>query len=192
MSNMLEIRWHGRGGQGVKTAALLLADIAFYTGRWVQGFPEYGPERMGAPVTAYNRISDKQVRTHSNIYQPGYVALMDESLLRSVSVTHGLASLGMLLINSGKDPETLSQEQGAWDGCVLSIDARAISEEILGTYFPNMPMLAAVVRMTKLLPKEVFLEHMEESLQHKFTTKSHLMEGNMAVLKRAWEDVRGL
>ena len=84
MSNHTEIRWHGRGGQGAKTAALLLADVAFQTGKYVQGFPEYGPERMGAPITAYNRISDTVIRSHSNIYDPQYVVVVDESLLESV------------------------------------------------------------------------------------------------------------
>ena len=98
MSNHTEIRWHGRGGQGAKTAALLLADVAFKTGKYVQGFPEYGPERMGAPITAYNRISDEQIRVHSNIYDPQYVVVVDESLLESVDVTSGLKKEGAILV----------------------------------------------------------------------------------------------
>ncbi len=94
MNNGLEIRWHGRGGQGAKTAALLLADVAFKTGKYVQGFPEYGPERMGAPITAYNRISDEVIRVHSNIYTPGLVVVVDETLLHSVDVTAGLKEDG--------------------------------------------------------------------------------------------------
>lgn len=90
MKNMVEIRWHGRGGQGAKTACLLLADAAFASGKYVQGFPEYGPERMGAPITAYNRISDERCTIHSNIYNPDYVVVVDETLLQSVDVTHGL------------------------------------------------------------------------------------------------------
>ena len=97
---MIEIRWHGRGGQGAKTASLLLADIAFNTGKYIQGFPEYGPERMGAPITAYNRISDKPIRNHSNIYEPDYVVVVDDTLLSTVDVTNGLKENGALIINT--------------------------------------------------------------------------------------------
>ena len=103
MSNLTEIRWHGRGGQGAKTASLLLADVAFNTGKYVQGFPEYGPERMGAPITAYNRISEDQIRVHSNIYYPDYVVVVDESLLDSVDVTKGLKEDGAIVINTSKN-----------------------------------------------------------------------------------------
>ena len=105
MSNLTEIRWHGRGGQGAKTAALLLADVAFQTGKHVQGFPEYGPERMGAPITAYNGISDTQIRVHSNIYDPQYVVVVDESLLEAVDVTSGLKKEGAILINTSRPKE---------------------------------------------------------------------------------------
>ena len=107
MSNCVEIRWHGRGGQGAKTAALLLADVAFQTGKHVQGFPEYGPERMGAPITAYNRISDEAVRVHSNIYDPEYVVVVDETLLETVDVTNGLKKEGAIVINTEKPKEEI-------------------------------------------------------------------------------------
>ena len=100
MRDIVEIRWHGRGGQGAKTACLLLADAAFSSGKYVQGFPEYGPERMGAPITAYDRISDAPCTIHSNIYEPDYVAVVDESLLSSVDVTHGLRPEGAVIVNS--------------------------------------------------------------------------------------------
>ena len=105
MKNMVEIRWHGRGGQGAKTACLLLADAAFASGKYVQGFPEYGPERMGAPITAYNRISDERCTIHSNIYNPDYVVVVDETLLQSVDVTHGLNPEGAIVINTHKSPD---------------------------------------------------------------------------------------
>src|SRR5690554_5084522 len=107
MDNMVEIRWHGRGGQGAKTASLLLADAAFDTGKYIQGFPEYGPERMGAPITAYNRISDTRITIHSNIYEPDYVVVVDETLLKVVDVTSGLKEEGAIIINSSKSPEEL-------------------------------------------------------------------------------------
>ena len=107
MKDVVEIRWHGRGGQGAKTAALLLADAAFNTGKYVQGFPEYGPERMGAPITAYNRISSEKITVHSNIYDPDYVVVVDESLLSSVDCTKGLSPEGAIIINSSKTPDVL-------------------------------------------------------------------------------------
>ena len=103
MNNLIEIRWHGRGGQGAKTASLLLADAAFNTGKYIQGFPEYGPERMGAPITAYNRISDAPITIHSNIYEPDYVVVVDDTLLESVDVTAGLKEDGAIVINTTKN-----------------------------------------------------------------------------------------
>ena len=119
MNDCVEIRWHGRGGQGAKTAALLLADVAFQTGKYVQGFPEYGPERMGAPITAYNRISDKPVRVHSNIYTPQFVVVVDESLLSSVDVTKGLREDGAIVINTTKEKEDIKHLLNEYKGDIL-------------------------------------------------------------------------
>ena len=105
--DMVEIRWHGRGGQGAKTACLLLADAAFSSGKYVQGFPEYGPERSGAPITAYNRISNSRCTIHSNIYEPDYVVVVDEGLIGCVDVTAGLKADGAIIINSKKSPEEI-------------------------------------------------------------------------------------
>ena len=107
MANIVEIRWHGRGGQGAKTACMLLADAAFTSGKYVQGFPEYGPERMGAPITAYNRISDTRCDVHSFIYTPDFVVVVDETLLESVDVTAGLRESGAIIINSSQSPQAL-------------------------------------------------------------------------------------
>ena len=153
MKNQIEIRWHGRGGQGAKTAALLLADVAFQTGKYVQGFPEYGPERMGAPITAFNRISDENIRVHSNIYDPDYVAVVDETLLHTVDVTDGLKKEGAIIVNTAKSPEEILPQLNGYEGRVVTVDARKISEETLGKYFPNSPMLAAVV--AGLLPAQI-------------------------------------
>ena len=145
MNNGLEIRWHGRGGQGAKTAALLLADVAFKTGQYVQGFPEYGPERMGAPITAYNRISKDVIRVHSNIYTPDLVVVVDETLLHSVDVTAGLKEEGAIIINTSKSREEVMPFLNGYKGNVYTVDARKISVETLGKNFPNSPMLAAAV-----------------------------------------------
>ena len=189
MKNGLEIRWHGRGGQGAKTAALLLADVAFKTGKHVQGFPEYGPERMGAPITAYNRISSDVIRVHSNIYDPDFVAVVDETLLHTVDVTAGLKKEGAIIVNTAKSKEEIMPQLNGYEGRVVTIDARTISEEALGKYFPNSPMLAAVVATTGVMPKETFLHEMRASYKHKFAKKPEVIDGNMKALEMAFAAV---
>ena len=189
--SMTEIRWHGRGGQGAKTACLLLADAAFASGKHVQGFPEYGPERMGAPITAYNRISDKPCTVHSNIYQPDYVVVVDESLLSTEDVTAGLNPEGAIVINSPRSPQELRPLLGGYTGNVYTIDARKISEEHLGGNFPNTPMLSAIVKVSQVLEPEQFVADMEASFRHKFATKPQVIEGNMNCLTQSMKEVRG-
>ncbi len=188
---MTEIRWHGRGGQGAKTACLLLADAAFASGKYVQGFPEYGPERMGAPITAYNRISDLPCTVHSNIYNPDYVVVVDESLLHSVDVTAGLNPEGAIVINSPRDPEELRPLLRGYTGGVYTLDARSISEKYLGRYFPNTPMLSAIVQVSRVLDPGRFIADMEASFRHKFATKPQVIEGNMKCLIQSMKEVRG-
>lgn len=190
MNDMTEIRWHGRGGQGAKTACLLLADAAFASGLYVQGFPEYGPERMGAPITAYNRISKNPCTIHSNIYNPDYVVVVDESLLNTVDVTAGLNPEGGIIINSPKAPEELKPLLGGYAGDVYTVDARRISEECLGRYFPNTPMLAAVVQVSQVVDSGQFVANMRDSYQHKFASKPHVIQGNMDALITAMKEVR--
>lgn len=189
MNNLIEIRWHGRGGQGAKTASLLLADAAFNTGKYIQGFPEYGPERMGAPITAYNRISDKPITIHSNIYEPDYVVVVDDTLLESVPVTAGLKKEGAIVINTTKSQEYLKEKLNGYDGNIYTIDARKVSEETLGKYFPNTPMLAAIVKVTGIMSDEAFLEDMKGSFKHKFAKKPEVIEGNMKALELALKEV---
>lgn len=190
MKQLTEIRWHGRGGQGAKTAALLLADVAFKTGKHVQGFPEYGPERMGAPITAYDRISDSEIRVHSNIYEPDFVAVVDDTLLHDVDVTNGLKENGAILINTSKDKEEIIPLLNGYKGKVFTIDAHDVCMKTLGKYFPNTPMLAAMVKISGIMDKEIFLKEMETSLQHKFARKPEVLDGNMKALKMAFEEVR--
>ncbi|MEZ3433955.1 MAG: 2-oxoacid:acceptor oxidoreductase family protein [Lachnospiraceae bacterium] len=190
MSNLTEIRWHGRGGQGAKTAALLLADVAFQTGKYVQGFPEYGPERMGAPITAYNRISDTVIRAHSNIYDPEYVVVVDESLLEAVDVTAGLKKEGAILINTARSKEEIIPHLKGYEGKVYIIDAHKVSMATMGKYFPNTPLLAAIVKVTGLMDEETFLREMRASFSHKFASKPEVIDGNMAALEMALKEVR--
>lgn len=189
MKDVVEIRWHGRGGQGAKTACLLLADVAFSSGMHVQGFPEYGPERMGAPITAYNRISRDRCTVHSNIYNPDFVVVVDESLLKSVDVTNGLKEDGAVIINSEKKPDELRALLRGYQGKVYTIDARRISENTIGKNFPNTPMLAAAVKVSNVVDPEHFVRDMEASFRHKFESKPHVIEGNMKAIRQSLEEV---
>ena len=189
MDDLIEIRWHGRGGQGTKTASLLLADAAFNTGKYIQGFPEYGPERMGAPLTAYNRISNEPIKIHSNIYEPDYVVVVDDTLLESVDVTAGLKQEGAIVINTTKDNDYIRKTLKGYKGEIYKIDARRISEETLGRYFPNTPMLAAIVKVSKIMTDEELLNDMKGSFKHKFAKKPEVIEGNMKALELALNSV---
>ena len=189
MNDLVEIRWHGRGGQGAKTASLLLADAAFNTGKYIQGFPEYGPERMGAPITAYNRISNSPITIHSAIYEPNYVVVVDDTLLDTVDVTAGLKEDGAIVINTTNDAETLKKKLNGYKGGIYTIDARSISIDALGKYFPNTPMLAAIVKVSGVIPEDQFLADMEGSFKHKFAKKPEVIDGNMKALKNTLEKV---
>ena len=190
MKDLIEIRWHGRGGQGAKTASLLLADAAFNTGKYIQGFPEYGPERMGAPITAYNRISNNPIRIHSNIYEPDYVVVVDDTLLESVDVTSGLKEDGAIVINTTKGKDYLTKVLHEYKGGIYTIDARKISLETLGNYFPNTPMLAAIVKVASIMDEKDFLEDMKGSFKHKFAKKPEVIDGNMKALELALTEVQ--
>lgn len=190
MNDLIEIRWHGRGGQGAKTACLLLADAAFNTGKYIQGFPEYGPERMGAPITAYDRISDQPIRVHSNIYDPQYVVVVDETLIEIVDVTKGLREDGAILINTARPKEEIIPHLKGYKGKVYTVDARKIAMETLGKNFPNTPMLAAIVKVTGVIDDETFLNEMEGSFKHKFAKKPEVIKGNMDALRIALREVK--
>lgn len=190
MEKMIEIRWHGRGGQGAKTASQLLADAAFMSGKYIQSFPEYGPERSGAPITAYNRISDERCTIHSNIYEPDFVVVVDETLLDSVDVTSGLKKEGAIVINSDRSASELRPLLHGYEGKVFTIDAGKISRKHLGAYFPNTPMLAAIVAVSGCVEKNQFLEDMKTSYQHKFAKKPQVIEGNLNCLAEAMEEVK--
>lgn len=188
---MIEIRWHGRGGQGAKTASLLLADAAFNTGKYIQGFPEYGPERMGAPITAYNRISDTPIRIHSNIYEPDYVVVVDDSLIGAVDVTSGLKDNGAIVINTNEDIDSLRKKLNGFSGKIYTIDASKISIECLKANFPNTAMLAAVVNITKIMSKEELVNNMKDAFSHKFAKKPEVIEPNMEALLRGYDEIKG-
>ena len=189
MNDTMEIRWHGRGGQGAKTAALLLADVAFKTGKYVQGFPEYGPERMGAPITAYNRISGNPITVHSNIYHPDYVVVVDDSLLEDIDVTQGLKEGGAVIVNTARSREEIKSLLHGYKGELVTIDAREISQKTLGRYYPNSPMLAAVVAVSGVVEEEIFMKEMKSSFDHKFAKKPEVIDGNMKALSMTFATV---
>lgn len=186
---MVEIRWHGRGGQGAKMACLLLAEVAGQVGKFVQGFPEYGPERMGAPITAYNRISEMRCPVHSNIYTPDYVVVLDETLLDSVDVTDGLRDGGAIILNTQSSAKEIRVKLRGYTGALYTLDGRRLSEEIMGRNFPNTALLAAVVKVSGVLDLDSFFEHIEVSFRKKFATKPQVIAGNMEILRKATEEV---
>jgi pyruvate ferredoxin oxidoreductase gamma subunit len=192
MSNVVEIRWHGRGGQGAKTAALLLAESASQVGKFIQGFPEYGPERMGAPVTAYNRISDKPIRIHCNIANPNVVVVLDPTLIGTTTdVAKGVHEDGIFIINTNKSPEEMRKKLGIKTGKVYTVDANQISLETIGRVIPNTPLMGALIRVTGIIPYEAFVEDTKKQLEKKFRSKPEVIEGNLKAIERAYQEVKG-
>ena len=183
---MIEIRWHGRGGQGAKTAALLLADGAFEAGLYVQGFPEYGPERMGAPITAYTRLDDKPIRIHSGVYEPDMVVVVDETLIFVADVQSGLKKGGRIVINTNRRPELIAQAFKGGSYEIYTIDATGISLRILGKNLPNVALLSVVANLTGVIGRDEFFHAMESALEAKFATRPDVIAGNMNALREAW------
>lgn len=190
MAQMLEIRWHGRGGQGSKTASILLGKVASKAGKYIQAFPEYGPERMGAPVVAYNRLSDQRVVVHCQIEEPDLIVVLDATLISTINITEGLKKNGQVIINSNLSPQEMKKKLD-FSGQLSTINANQISEEELGKVFPNTPMLGAVVKVTGLFPLEEFLNQIRQEFQYKFADKPEVIEGNLNCIRRAFEEVRG-
>jgi pyruvate ferredoxin oxidoreductase gamma subunit len=189
---VLEIRWHGRGGQGAKTAALLFAESALDTGMFIQAFPEYGPERMGAPVAAFNRLSDKPIRSHAAVKKPRVVVVLDPSLIEPAHVTSGLLEDGILLVNTTEDPVELKKRLGLPDSVtVYAVDASKIAIEEVGKDVPNTPMLGALVKVTRVLEFEPVMKAIEGKLADKFRGgKEKFVKPNLKSIRRAYEEVR--
>ena len=187
---MIEIRWHGRGGQGTKSAVLWFADIVFKKGKYVQGFPEYGPERTGAPLTAYNRLSDRKIKIHSNIYNPDYIVIVDETQIDN-SVITGIKENTIIIANSKKvldeiysKMDKLTEKQ---KNNIICIPAIRISRKNLGNVFPNIPMLTGLIYILKLYEKDEFLKEIEEKLKERFIDREELIIGNLNAVKETWE-----
>jgi len=179
---MLEIRWHGRGGQGAVTSVEMLALTAIGEGKYAQGFPSFGPERRGAPVAAFNRIDDKQIKVRSAVYKPDVVVVLDSSLVGLVNVTEGLKPDGTLIVNTPKSPEELKKELN-FKGRVATVDASKIAWEELGVPITNTTMLGALIKVLD----SVKLDSVKEPMEHRF---GRIAKKNLAALKKAYEDVK--
>jgi len=191
MAEMLEIRWHGRGGQGAKTAAILLADAAAAAGKYIQAFPEYGPERMGAPVVSYNRISNEPILLHSSVANPRYVAVLDPTFIGTMNLTAGVPDGGSIIINTSHPKSEIAHrlDIGDRDIRVYAVDASRISEEEIGRPIPNTPMLGALVRVIQILSLDELLQEMERKLEKKFRNKPEVIDGNLRAIRRAYQEV---
>ena len=188
--SIIEIRWHGRGGQGAKTAALLFADAALSEGKYIQAFPEYGPERMGAPVQSFNRISDEPITLHCAISNPKYVVVLDPTLMSSVDVLAGVPDDGMIVINTSKSPDEIRSSLKNKKVKTFTVDASRIAKETMGRDIPNTPMLGAMAAATGLLNYERLLKDLEQKLSKKFASKKEIIAGNLNAVKRAYEEVK--
>jgi pyruvate ferredoxin oxidoreductase gamma subunit len=185
---IVEIRWHGRGGQGVKTAAMLFAEAAFEGGKYVQGFSDYGPERSGAPIQGFTRLSDGPIYLHNFITEPDVVVVLDSTLLGTIAVTEGLKKGGKVLVNSSHDPAELAAKLGVGKEQIFVVDAKKISLETMGRDMPNSPMMGALVKVVGL----VELPWVNETFEKKFGAKSEkIVADNVAAVKRAYDEVRG-
>jgi len=189
VSKLLEIRWHARGGQGAKTASTLLAEAAMNAGKFVQGFPEYGPERMGAPIRAFNRIGDEPITIHSNVEHPDVVMVLDPSLIGPVDVTEGLKDGGIVLINTPLGPEEMRRKLGK-QVKVGTVDASGIALATIGRDIPNTPMMGALLKVVDVLPFDDFLQRMRNDLTKKFHGRQSIVEGNINAIRRAYEEVK--
>ena len=180
---LYEIRWHGRGGQGVVTASRLLAEAAMSEGKHVQAFPEFGPERTGAPIRGFTRISDEKIRVHSQIYDPNMVVVLDPTLLETINVTDGLIKGGKIIVNTDLSPSDLEKKLGLKNVKTYTVDATKIALDVLGRPITNTAMLGAVVKVEPLTS----LNSICESVSQRFP--GTIGEKNVQAIKKAHEEV---
>ena len=185
MKKMLEVRWHGRGGQGAWTASELLARAAIAEGKYIQSFPEFGPERMGAPVTAFTRISTEPIQIHCAVHNPDVVVVLDPTLMKTVKVADGLSEdSGNVLVNSKEDPTQVRKMLSTKKGRLWTVQATEISIKLLGMPITNTAMLGALARVTGI----VSLETIEKMIRERF--RADVAEKNFAVVKEAYQEVK--
>lgn len=190
MEEITEIRWHGRGGQGTVTAAKFIAEIALAENNYLQAFPEYGPERMGAPIQAFTRLSQKPIDLRCGVESPDIVVVLDPTLLNSIDVTHGLQKGGLLIVNTSQSSAEVKKVLGleGEEIKVYTVDATKISLETLGKAIPNTPMIGALTKVTSFFPLEKVLKVLEKSFGKKFSEE--VIEKNKEAVKRAYNEVK--
>lgn len=189
MGKLTEIRWHGRGGQGAKTASQLLAEAASAAGMYVQGFPEYGPERMGAPVLAFNRCSEDPIALHCHVTEPDVIMVLDQSLI-GPAVTAGLTGDAVVIVNTGKQPSEIRKQMGVEGGRIFTVDASRIAVETIGRDIPNTPLMGALIKVAAVVPYEQFMAIMRQQLEDKFKSKPSVIQGNLEAIERAYREVQ--
>lgn len=185
---MIEIRWHARAGQGAVTAAKALADAALAEGKYIQAFPDYGPERMGAPIKAYNRISERPIRMRGIIENPMLIVVIDPSLL-GPGVLEGAVDDAVYVINTTMAPDEVKKALNLQDSCVFTVDANRIAMENIGLRKPNTPMLGALVRASGIIGIDTLISETEKSFGKKY--KDTVVQGNLAAIRAAYEEVYG-
>ena len=191
MQKLIEIRWHGRGGQGAVTASKLLADAALSEGFYIQAFPEYGAERMGAPVRSFNRISSEPIKMHCQINEPDIVMVLDETLLETIGVMAGIKNGGSIIINTSKDPDevfSLIHHEDDKNISIYTVDASRISMETIGKVMPNTPMVGALIKVIDFIKPEPLSDTIKKTLSKKIPAP--IVEANIIAAKRAYGEVR--
>jgi len=185
---MIEIRWHGRGGQGAKTASQFIGEAALDAGKHIQAFPEYGPERAGAPIRCFTRIDDKPIRVHSPVTDPQVVVVIDPTLLDSIDVTEGLKEDGVILVNSDQDPKVIREKLKFKHGKVATVNATKISLETLGIPMPNTPMLGALLKVNEIVSMDVVINQVKKKFLKKIGEEK--TNANLEGIKRAYSEVK--
>jgi len=186
--NMTEIRWHARGGQGAKTAAILIAEVALAEGKYGQGFPDYGPERMGAPMRGFTRISDAPIFEHCAITSPDVVIVLDSTLIGTVDVVENLREDGVILVNTQDTPAAMRDRTGFTTGKLFTLDATKIALDEIGRNVPNTPMVGALLKATGILKLDTVITDVRKKFGKKFSEK--IIQGNINAVKRAYEEVQ--
>ncbi|MDI6715344.1 MAG: 2-oxoacid:acceptor oxidoreductase family protein [Actinomycetota bacterium] len=185
---LTEIRWHARGGQGAVTAAKLLAETALAQGNYFQAFPEYGPERMGAPIQAFTRISTEPIHIRSSVTNPNIVVVLDPTLLNTVDVTAGMQTDGILIVNTDDEPAEIRKMLRLKGRKIYTVNATRIAQETIGRPIPNTPMMGALVRATGMMPIENLADYVRSSFGKKFAAE--IIEGNVKAVERAYAEVK--
>lgn len=188
MKKIIEVRWHGRGGQGAVTASKLLATSALSEDKYIQAFPEYGPERMGAPIQSFTRISDEPIKIHCHVTNPDMVVVLDPTLIGTVDITEGLSEDGIIVVNTSESPAQIRKKLNLKGRKIFTVDASKIALEELGRPLPNTPMIGALIRATGLLKLENVINDIKDKFSGKFSQK--IVDGNVNAIKRAYQEVK--